>query len=101
MGGIYCLSSYYRNIVDLSGDATLVTSWSDGTPLAAINSFGVVGISLFPLIIMETLIEIICSCLVIPRVHIWFDKSVPKPRSLAFVGLALEELGLSRRKLKA
>jgi VCBS repeat-containing protein len=42
------LTGFYRDEVNLTVDATLVASWSDGTPLVAIDSSGVIGVTLFP-----------------------------------------------------
>lgn len=45
---VSAIDGYYRDLVTLSGDATLVASWADGNPFVAVDSSGVVGIALFP-----------------------------------------------------
>lgn len=46
--GISAIGGYYRDLVTLSADATLVASWADGYPLVAVDGTGVVGVFLFP-----------------------------------------------------
>lgn len=48
MQGVGSLSAFYHDRTSLAPGARLVASWSDGTPLVAVSSSGVIGINLFP-----------------------------------------------------
>lgn len=48
MQGVGSLSAFYHDNTSLSPGARLVASWSDGNPLVAVSSSGVIGINLFP-----------------------------------------------------
>ncbi len=48
MQGVGSLSAFYHDRTSLAPGARLVASWSDGTPLVAVSTSGVVGINLFP-----------------------------------------------------
>jgi hypothetical protein len=46
--GVGSISAFYHDQTSLSPGATLVASWSDGSPAVAVNADGVVGVNLFP-----------------------------------------------------
>lgn len=108
LSGVGSLSAFYHDNTTLSPGARLVASWSDGTPLVATTSSGVVGVNLFPNdaygYVYGDYVRLFTNALggtwqnagAVTQGNA--DGPVPEPASLALFGSGLCALGVLRRR---
>lgn len=96
--GVGTLSAFYHDQTNLAPGARLIASWSDGSPLAAVDGDGVIGINLFPNdaygYVSGNYVQLFDNALTLGR------SEVPEPTSAAILAAALAGFITVRRRTR-
>ena len=95
--GVNSVTGYFRDDVTLTSGATLLASWSDGTPMEAIKG-NVVAVDLFPDDFFGKVSGDYRQLFIDALAGTSNSASTPEPATLGFVGLALAGLAAARRR---